>query len=172
MKLHISKSDVILILSLKLYIYTWWIIADYIKRNWKVKVTRNTVRLAGRYNLDHMLFYWTYKNDLLFSHHRTFNQTVYNTSYMSTSSFSVCSSSVMIVTLVFSVLVTTVVHGFPDGAPVDACVKPRPNQPYHGQARTQPTHTNPYLVVASADNYGPGTQVTGNGPLWRIIKTY
>lgn len=71
----------------------------------------------------------------------------------------------MIVTLVVSVLVVVVVHGFPDGAPVDACVKPRPNQPYHGQARTQPSHTNPYLVVASTDNYGPGTQVTGNRPL-------
>lgn len=50
---------------------------------------------------------------------------------------------------------------FPDGAPVDACVKPRPNQPYHGQARTQPLHTNPYQVLASGSQYGPGTQITG-----------
>ncbi|GLV40967.1 uncharacterized protein CBL_04491 [Carabus blaptoides fortunei] len=65
----------------------------------------------------------------------------------------------MIVALVCTVLVAAV-HGFPDGAPVDACVKPRPNQPYHGQARTQPSHTNPYVVIASTNNYGPGTQVS------------
>jgi hypothetical protein len=50
---------------------------------------------------------------------------------------------------------------FPDGAPVDACVKPRPNQPYHGQARPQPPGTNPYQVLQSDVHYGPGTQITG-----------
>ncbi|CAH1374195.1 hypothetical protein MTP99_015569 [Tenebrio molitor] len=49
---------------------------------------------------------------------------------------------------------------FPDGAPVDACVKPRPNQPYHGQARPQPPGTNPYQVLQSDVHYGPGTQIT------------
>ncbi|KAI4460217.1 cytochrome b561/ferric reductase transmembrane [Holotrichia oblita] len=52
------------------------------------------------------------------------------------------------------------IRGFPDGAPVDACVKPRPNQPYHGQARSQPANTNPYYVIASSDRYGPGQQIT------------
>ena len=54
------------------------------------------------------------------------------------------------------------VVGFPDGAPVDACVKPRPNQPYHGQARPQPPSTNPYQVLQSSAHYGPGTQITGS----------
>ncbi|XP_058792253.1 putative defense protein 3 [Phymastichus coffea] len=50
--------------------------------------------------------------------------------------------------------------GFPDGAPVDTCVKPRVNQPYHGQARSQPLASNPYQVIASSDNYRPGSQIT------------
>lgn len=54
-----------------------------------------------------------------------------------------------------------IVNSFPDGAPVDACVKPRPNQPYHGQARTQPPETNPYLLLASGSDYQAGTQITG-----------
>lgn len=56
---------------------------------------------------------------------------------------------------------------FPDGAPVDACVKPRPNQPYHGQSRPQPSETNPYQVIASSDTYYSGTQITGS---FRFIK--
>jgi hypothetical protein len=52
-------------------------------------------------------------------------------------------------------------NGFPDGAPVDACVKPRPNQPYHGQARPQPLSTNPYQLIASSGFYEPGSQITG-----------
>ncbi|XP_019877695.1 reelin domain-containing protein 1 [Aethina tumida] len=50
--------------------------------------------------------------------------------------------------------------GFPDGAPVDACVKPRPNQPYHGQSRPQPPETNPFQVIQSQAEYGPGTQIS------------
>lgn len=53
------------------------------------------------------------------------------------------------------------VLGFPDGAPVDACVKPRPNQPYHGEARSQPLSTNPYKILASSSQFGPGSQITG-----------
>ncbi|KRT86434.1 hypothetical protein AMK59_2014, partial [Oryctes borbonicus] len=52
------------------------------------------------------------------------------------------------------------INAFPDGAPVDACVKPRPNQPYHGQARPRPPKTNPYHIIASSDRYGPGQQIT------------
>jgi len=58
--------------------------------------------------------------------------------------------------------VPLLVKGFPDGAPVDACVKPRPNQPYHGQARSQPPETLPYAVTASSNEYGPGSKITGN----------
>ncbi|EFN85441.1 putative defense protein 3 [Harpegnathos saltator] len=52
------------------------------------------------------------------------------------------------------------VLGFPDGAPVDTCVKPRPNQPYHGEARSQPLNTSPYKIVASSSRYEPGSQIT------------
>jgi hypothetical protein len=54
------------------------------------------------------------------------------------------------------------VKAFPDGAPVDACVKPRPNQPYHGQAKPQPVETLPYIITASSNEYGPGSKITGN----------
>lgn len=53
-------------------------------------------------------------------------------------------------------------NSFPDGAPVDTCVKPnRVNEPNHGQAKTQPLGTSPYEFTASAAEYGPGSQVTG-----------
>ncbi|XP_049869989.1 putative defense protein 3 [Pectinophora gossypiella] len=52
------------------------------------------------------------------------------------------------------------VESFPDGAPVDACVKDRPNQPNHGQHRTQPLSTLPYRVVASSSSYGPNSPIT------------
>lgn len=70
-------------------------------------------------------------------------------------------ASVVFALSAFFCLGLAVVRAFPDGAPVDACVKPRPNQPYHGQARTQPGHTNPYAVVADSSHYGPGSQITG-----------
>ncbi|GJQ81671.1 hypothetical protein Trydic_g8547 [Trypoxylus dichotomus] len=57
-------------------------------------------------------------------------------------------------------LVICEVNTFPDGAPVDTCVKPKPNRPYHGQAKPKSPDTNPYSVVASSDRYGPGQQIT------------
>ncbi|KAL0132070.1 hypothetical protein PUN28_000088 [Cardiocondyla obscurior] len=65
-------------------------------------------------------------------------------------------------TILFAVVLlsTVSVFGFPDGGPVDACVKPRPNQPYHGEARSQPLSTSPYKILATSSQYGPGTQVT------------
>lgn len=53
------------------------------------------------------------------------------------------------------------VSGFPDGAPVDACVKDRPNQPYHAQIKPQPQNTDPYQIAASSNQYAPGKQITG-----------
>ncbi|CAK1598778.1 unnamed protein product [Parnassius mnemosyne] len=49
---------------------------------------------------------------------------------------------------------------FPDGAPIDACVKNRPNQPNHGQHRTQPLSTLPYRVEASSSHYTPNSRIT------------
>ncbi|XP_051159926.1 putative defense protein 3 [Leptopilina boulardi] len=65
--------------------------------------------------------------------------------------------AILLLTIVASL---TFVEGFPDGAPVDACVKPRPNQPYHGQAKPQPLATNPYAIIASAEQFQPGAQIT------------
>lgn len=64
-------------------------------------------------------------------------------------------------TILLVVGLSAIAAGFPDGAPVDSCVKPRPNQPYHGQSRPQPLSTNPYQLIASSDRYQPGSQITG-----------
>ncbi|XP_072939373.1 putative defense protein 3 [Epargyreus clarus] len=62
---------------------------------------------------------------------------------------------------VLVVLVCSVcVQSFPDGAPIDACVKDRANQPNHGQHRTQPPSSLPYRVVASSAHYAPNSQIT------------
>lgn len=68
----------------------------------------------------------------------------------------------LVVGAIATLLALKFVDGFPDGAPVDACVKERPNQPYHGQARSQPLNTSPYQIIASSQRYAPGSQVTGN----------
>lgn len=67
----------------------------------------------------------------------------------------------MLPKLFVSLLLFWGVQCFPDGAPIDACVKDRPNQPNHGQHRTQPLSTLPYRVVASSSAYGPSSAITG-----------
>lgn len=62
---------------------------------------------------------------------------------------------------VLLLLCSMVVYGFPDGAPADTCVKKRPNQPNHGQARSQTAESNPFEVVASDQVYHPGQQISG-----------
>lgn len=59
------------------------------------------------------------------------------------------------------------VESFPDGAPIDTCVRDRPNQPNHSQHRTQPLSTLPYRVLASGNSYAPNTPITG---LWNSVK--
>jgi hypothetical protein len=71
------------------------------------------------------------------------------------------SAGYIIITSALVVFSSISVLGFPDGGPVDACVKPRPNQPYHGQARSQPLNTSPYKILASSSQYEPGSQITG-----------
>ncbi|XP_031842226.1 putative defense protein 3 isoform X2 [Nomia melanderi] len=52
-------------------------------------------------------------------------------------------------------------YSFPDGAPVDTCVKPtRPNEPNHGQARSRPLESSPYAFSASSSQYSPGSQIS------------
>ena len=50
---------------------------------------------------------------------------------------------------------------FPNGGPIDACVKAKPNQPNHGGTQPQSDQTNPYIVEASSDYYRPGDRITG-----------
>ncbi|CAG4914987.1 unnamed protein product [Colias eurytheme] len=66
----------------------------------------------------------------------------------------------MIIKVVVLVLFSWRVLGFPDGAPIDACVKDRANQPNHGQHRTQPLATLPYRLMASSSAYAPDSHVT------------
>nr|CAD7587051.1 unnamed protein product [Timema genevievae] len=47
---------------------------------------------------------------------------------------------------------------FPDGAPIDACVKQRKNQPHHGQAKPQ-TGPRPYSIIATSETYSPGAEI-------------
>lgn len=71
----------------------------------------------------------------------------------------------MNVLVIVTICLIQAVYGFPDGAPVDACVKPKPNQPYHGQAEPQPINSLPYSVVASASQYAPGQEITGKSTI-------
>lgn len=50
---------------------------------------------------------------------------------------------------------------FPNGGPIDACIKSKPNQPNHGSVQPQPDETNPYIIEASSDYYRPGDKITG-----------
>lgn len=67
----------------------------------------------------------------------------------------------MIRALVICSLVTIVLC-FPDGAPTDTCTRvERTNQPNHGKARSQPLNTMPYKIIATTDQYNPGSFVNG-----------
>lgn len=67
----------------------------------------------------------------------------------------------MISKLLVALVLCWGVQSFPDGAPIDTCVKERQNQPNHGQHRTQPISSLPYRVVASSMLFGPNTPITG-----------
>ncbi|XP_012544025.1 putative defense protein 3 [Bombyx mandarina] len=66
----------------------------------------------------------------------------------------------MISKLLVALVLCWGVQSFPDGAPIDTCVKERQNQPNHGQHRTQPISSLPYRVVASSMLFGPNTPIT------------
>ncbi|XP_034935817.1 putative defense protein 3 [Chelonus insularis] len=76
-------------------------------------------------------------------------------------------TSLLIVSVVALSIIS--VYGFPDGAPIDVCVKETPNQPKHGPHSAQPLSTNPYHIHASSDTYSPGKQisVTINGDTFK-----
>ena len=50
---------------------------------------------------------------------------------------------------------------FPNGGPIDACVRTRANQPNHGGILPQPENTNPFIVEASTNFWRPGDVITG-----------
>lgn len=62
-------------------------------------------------------------------------------------------------TVVAALAVVSQVRAFPDGAPADTCVKG--NKPKHGQTVSKDLQSSPYQVVASADQFGPGSQIQG-----------
>lgn len=51
---------------------------------------------------------------------------------------------------------------FPNGGPIDACVRTRANQPNHGGILPQPENTNPFIVEASTNFWRPGDVITVN----------
>ncbi|KAI9554554.1 hypothetical protein GHT06_019827 [Daphnia sinensis] len=65
-----------------------------------------------------------------------------------------------ICTLVTLFLIFENCRAFPNGGPIDACVKAQPNRPNHGGTQPQPENTNPFIVEASNDYYRPGDKIT------------
>jgi hypothetical protein len=65
-------------------------------------------------------------------------------------------------TLALLLAAVAVVQAFPDGAPIEACVRHTPNVPNHPATRPQPAQSLPYLVVASDYQYKPGQQIEGD----------
>ncbi|VVD01853.1 unnamed protein product [Leptidea sinapis] len=66
----------------------------------------------------------------------------------------------MIINLAAVLLFCWRVKGFPDGAPIDACVKDRANQPNHGQHRPQSLGILPYRIIASSPTFEPDSRIT------------
>ncbi|KAK7067361.1 hypothetical protein SK128_014941 [Halocaridina rubra] len=50
--------------------------------------------------------------------------------------------------------------GFPDGAPIEACILPHPNRPNHPGTKAQPPQASKHAFTASSANYHPGTTIT------------
>ncbi|CAL4059793.1 unnamed protein product [Meganyctiphanes norvegica] len=50
--------------------------------------------------------------------------------------------------------------GFPDGAPIEACILPQPNRPNHAGTKPLPPHLAPYSFTASSDSYAPGQPIS------------
>lgn len=67
----------------------------------------------------------------------------------------------MLLKIVVALVLCWGVESFPDGAPIDTCVRDRPNQPNHSQHRTQPLSSLPYRVLASGSSYASNTPITG-----------
>ncbi|KAK2703476.1 putative defense protein 3 [Artemia franciscana] len=56
--------------------------------------------------------------------------------------------------IVVSILLSST-FAFPNGGPIDACVKSNPNVPNHSGISPQPIETLPFAVEQSSEAYGP-----------------
>lgn len=70
--------------------------------------------------------------------------------------------SVLVVVIATSAFVVS----FPNGAPADTCV--RNNLPKHFKTQSLPLESIPYQFVASADQYGPGSEIQSR--TWTLPK--
>lgn len=52
-------------------------------------------------------------------------------------------------------------EGFPDGAPIEACILPHRNTPNHPGTKSQSPSTFKHNFIASGSEYGPGTTIQG-----------
>jgi hypothetical protein len=68
---------------------------------------------------------------------------------------------IAICTLVSLFFIIQTCRAFPNGGPIDACVKAQPNRPNHGGTEPQSPSSNPFIVEASSDYYKPGDKITG-----------
>lgn len=50
--------------------------------------------------------------------------------------------------------------GFPDGAPIEACILPHPNRPNHPGTKAQPPQSSRHVFTASSSSYHPGATIT------------
>jgi len=81
-------------------------------------------------------------------------------------------SSSVAALLVATLMLSTGCWAFPNGGPIDACVKQRANQPNHGSHQPQPEETNPFVIEASGENYQPGQVITGELLLVALLGFY
>ncbi|XP_066986011.1 ferric-chelate reductase 1-like [Macrobrachium rosenbergii] len=51
-------------------------------------------------------------------------------------------------------------EGFPDGAPIEACILPNPNRPNHPATKSQSPSSSKHSFTASGSHYRPGDIIT------------
>ncbi|XP_037778685.1 ferric-chelate reductase 1-like [Penaeus monodon] len=63
-------------------------------------------------------------------------------------------------------ILSNVALGFPDGAPIEACILPHANSPNHAGTKPMPHQTEHHQFTASSGTYTPGdlVEVTISGP--------
>lgn len=67
-------------------------------------------------------------------------------------------------------ILSNVALGFPDGAPIEACILPHANSPNHAGTKPMPHQTEHHQFTASSGTYTPGDLVEGEfefAPIFR-----